>query len=83
VEKREVKQVVSLLLAQAQEPRNFVRETSGPCMNDEELNHIQVGWEMSCKDSCNHQRAKSLTFVLIEFYQIKSTYQEVVMHELL
>ena len=39
MEEREEKQVVSLQLAQAQEPRNFVRETSGPCINGKELNH--------------------------------------------
>ena len=39
MEEREEKQIVSLLLAQAHEPRNFVREASGSCINGKELNH--------------------------------------------
>ena len=39
VEEREGKQVVSLQPARTQEPRNFVRETSGPYVNGRELNH--------------------------------------------
>ena len=39
MEEREEKQAVNLQLVQAQEPRNFVRYTSGPCINDGGLNH--------------------------------------------
>ena len=39
MEEREEKQVVSLQLAQAQEPINFVRKTNEQCINGEELNH--------------------------------------------
>jgi len=30
---------ISLQLASTQKLRNLVRETGGPCINDEELNH--------------------------------------------
>ena len=33
------KWAVSLQPASTQEPKNLVRETRGPCINDEELNH--------------------------------------------
>jgi hypothetical protein len=39
-ERREEKWAVSLQLAWAQESRNSVRETSGPCINSEELTTI-------------------------------------------
>ena len=38
-EERKEKQAVNLQPVQAQEPRNFVRYTSGPCINDGGLNH--------------------------------------------
>jgi len=37
--KREERWAVSLQPALTQEPRNLVRETSVPCINDEGLNH--------------------------------------------
>jgi hypothetical protein len=39
-EVREEKRVVSLQSSYTQELRNFVRETSGPCIDDEELTTI-------------------------------------------
>jgi len=41
-EEREGKQAVSLQPAQAQEPINFVRETSGLYINGGELNHYSL-----------------------------------------
>jgi len=41
-EEREGKQAVSLQPAQAQEPRNFVRKTSGLYINGGELNHYSL-----------------------------------------
>ena len=38
-EEREEKWAVSLQPTSIQELRNLVRETGGPCINDEELNH--------------------------------------------
>ena len=38
-EEREGKWAVSLQTASTQGPRNFVRETDGPCINHEGLNH--------------------------------------------
>ena len=38
-EERQGKWTVSLLSVSIQEPRNLVRETDGPCINDEGLNH--------------------------------------------
>ena len=43
IEEREEKRAVSLQPAWVQEPRKFVREISGPCINCEELIIVQVG----------------------------------------
>ena len=40
---REEKRAVSLQPAWTQEPRNSVRETSGPCINSEDVTIIWVG----------------------------------------
>jgi hypothetical protein len=49
---------------ETQEPRNSVRETSGPCINSEKLTTIWVGWEKAANKSHNHQTTVLLTLLL-------------------
>jgi hypothetical protein len=49
--KREEKRAVSLQLTWTQEPRNSVRQTSGPCINSEDVTIIWAGCKHTvCKN---------------------------------